>query len=62
MANAEHLAVLAKGISAWNEWHKENRIRDRDFRPDLSGADLQSAKLANIDLLSADLCHANLTT
>jgi hypothetical protein len=35
MAKEEHLAILRKGVRAWNRW----RLRE-DVRPDLSGADL----------------------
>jgi hypothetical protein len=24
MANNEHVALLKKGVAAWNEWHDEN--------------------------------------
>ena len=33
MANDEHVALLKKGVDAWNEWRGENP----DIRPDLSG-------------------------
>ena len=36
MANEEHLAILKKGVAAWNEWRKQHP----DIRPDLGGADL----------------------
>jgi hypothetical protein len=31
MANEEHLAILRKGVEAWNAWRKENP----DIRPEL---------------------------
>jgi hypothetical protein len=36
MANPEHLAILNKGILAWNKWRDQNR----DVLPDLSSAEL----------------------
>ncbi len=38
MANPEHLAILDKGVEAWNRWQAENR----DVLPDLGGANLYS--------------------
>ena len=34
MANDEHIAILKKGVAAWNAWRHENP----DISPDLSGA------------------------
>ena len=39
MANDEHVAMLKKGVDAWNAWRKEKR----DIRPDLSEANLSEA-------------------
>jgi uncharacterized protein YjbI with pentapeptide repeats len=41
MANDEHVALLKKSVTAWNEWRLENE----STRPDLSGADLTGADL-----------------
>ena len=41
MANDEHVALLKKGVAAWNAWRKENP----DIRPDLSQANLSGANL-----------------
>ena len=72
MANKEHIAILKKGVDAWNEW----RIKNPDIRPDLSGANLPRANisgaylsgaylreaiLSGADLRRADLSRANLT-
>ncbi len=72
MADREHLAILKRGSSAWNEWRGENP----QVVPDLSQAHLQQARLsganlsgANLrpsyfgqaDLSGADLCHADLS-
>ena len=72
MANDEHVALLNKGVDAWNAWRKENP----DIRPDLSGADLsgrdlsvrdlsraalREARLVKVDLRTANLSEANLS-
>jgi hypothetical protein len=36
MANDEHVAMLRKGVGAWNEWRHENP----DIKPDLAQANL----------------------
>jgi uncharacterized protein YjbI with pentapeptide repeats len=56
MANAEHVAILKKGVDAWNAWRKENP----DILPDLSAADLSGARLSRADLSEADLSGARL--
>jgi hypothetical protein len=33
----EHVALLKKGVAAWNAWRNENP----NIRPDLSGANLR---------------------
>jgi hypothetical protein len=37
MANDEHVAMLKKGVDAWNEW----RVENPHIRPDLSGSYLR---------------------
>ncbi len=61
MADEEQLAILQKGVEAWNEWRKQNP----DVTPDLSGtdlrgADLQRAHLSRVDLQRTDLMWVNL--
>jgi uncharacterized protein YjbI with pentapeptide repeats len=56
MANDEHVAILRKGVDAWNEWREKNP----DIRPDLSGADLGGANLSKANLYGANLSDANL--
>jgi uncharacterized protein YjbI with pentapeptide repeats len=56
MANDEHVAILKKGVAAWNEWRRENP----DIRPDLSEADLSEADLSEADLVGANLSGAKL--
>ena len=57
MANDEHVAILKKGVDAWNKWRRENP----DIRPDLSGADLSEADLSEADFARrAGLSEADL--
>ena len=74
MANEEHLAILKKGVDAWNRWRREHRgilpnlmaanLRDKDLRradlvgANLNGTDLRGANLGSADLLGADLSEA----
>jgi Pentapeptide repeats (8 copies) len=66
MANDEHVAILKKGVDAWNAWRDENRtitpnLSGADLtRADLSGANLSGAALIEADLVSANLSGANL--
>ncbi len=57
MANDEHVALLRKGVAAWNEWRRENP----DTHPDLSKANLSGANLARANLRQVDLSRANLS-
>jgi hypothetical protein len=67
MANEERVALLKQGVAAWNPWRNKNR----DIRPDLSGANLRwvnlcgaephRADLSAADLRAADLRDANLS-
>jgi hypothetical protein len=51
MADQEHLAILKRGSSAWNEWRRENP----HVVPDLGGAHLQQARLSGANLSRANL-------
>jgi hypothetical protein len=42
MANEEHVAILERGIDAWNQWRKEQP----EITPDLSGANLSGKDYA----------------
>ena len=42
MANDKHLAKLTDGVEIWNRWREKNK----DIKPDLSGADLSGANLS----------------
>jgi len=72
MANEEHLAILKRGVGAWNRWREENPalkpdLKDADLNTlDLGGAnfkdcDLSGAGLSGAELSGADLRGANLT-
>jgi len=54
MANNEHVAMLARGAAAWNEWRA-----DRDETSDLSRAGLRGLDLSGFDLSGADLRGAD---
>jgi hypothetical protein len=56
MANDQHVALLKKGVAAWNAWRDENP----DIRPDLGGANLRGADLREADLSGANLTGADL--
>src|SRR5215213_8378864 len=56
MANAEHLALLERGVAAWNLW----RCQNPDVEPDLTEADLSGVDLSEADLSEADLGGAKL--
>jgi len=56
MANDEHVAMLKKGVGAWNAWRDENPAR-----PDLSEASLIDANLSRASLGLAYLNRADLS-
>jgi uncharacterized protein YjbI with pentapeptide repeats len=56
MANDEHVALLKKGVDAWNAWRDDNP----DIWPDLTNARLEQANLRGADLRKANLTKANL--
>jgi uncharacterized protein YjbI with pentapeptide repeats len=71
MANDDHVALLKKGVAAWNAWRDENpairpdllgaNLSGADFhRADLSEANLRGANLAGANLSGANLCRADL--
>jgi Pentapeptide repeats (8 copies) len=57
MANDEHVAMLQKGVDAWNAWRGENP----NVVPDLSAAHLSGANLSEANLSGADLSEASLS-
>jgi uncharacterized protein YjbI with pentapeptide repeats len=62
MANDEHIALLKKGVAAWNAWRDAHRNIIPDLhKADLCGATLIEAHLSGADLSGADLSNANLS-
>lgn len=54
---AEHLGILNRGVSAWNEWRRHNPA----IRPTLANtslAELKSTNLAGYDFSYTNLCQA----
>src|SRR5208337_2969853 len=56
MADKKHLAILKKGVAAWDQWREQHP----DIRPDLEEGDLYKADLAGANLSGANLSGANL--
>ena len=56
MANDKHVAILKKGVYAWNAWRDENA----NIRPDFTDANLFRANLGGANLWEVDLAAANL--
>jgi uncharacterized protein YjbI with pentapeptide repeats len=73
MANDEHVAILKKGVYAWNEWRRKNlniivSLRGANLSEafligvtDLSEANLSEANLSEANLMKANLIGAHLT-
>src|SRR5260370_10247118 len=57
MANDEHVALLKKGVAAWNAWREENP----HISPDLTKANLSKANLSGASLVKANLRGSNLS-
>src|SRR5436853_7045172 len=55
MANDEHVTMLRRGVTMWNEWRATH-----DEMPDLSRAGLRGLDLSGFDLSRADLQGADL--
>lgn len=56
MPNYEHLAKLKEGVEVWYKWRSENP----DISPNLTGANLNKARLEGFDLTNATLTGAYL--
>jgi hypothetical protein len=56
MANAEHVAILKKGVAEWHSWDQQRTPRERI---DLSGADFAGTNLVGIVLAGANLWDTN---
>ena len=57
MANDEHVALLKKGVDAWNEWRSQNPQVDVNLR----GASLSNKYFKGTNLYKANLSGANLS-
>jgi uncharacterized protein YjbI with pentapeptide repeats len=55
MPNDEHVAMLGRGATVWNEWRTTH-----DEMPNLSRAGLRGLDLSGFDLSRADLRGADL--
>src|SRR6188474_1208225 len=50
--NQEHIAILEKGVSTWNQWRRENpKIIPRVTYHDFKGLDLRGINFTNADLI-----------
>ena len=56
MANLEQLAILRRGVEAWNAWRESSG----DIEPDLEEADLSGFELRGAHLYKARLSRSNL--
>ena len=65
MANDEHVVMLARGATVWNEWRAKHEMPDLSRAGlrghDLSGFDLSAADLRDADLRGTNLSGANLS-
>ena len=57
MANDEHIAILKRGVDAWNKW----RGQYPDVKPDLTRADLRKEKISEANLSGVKLGDAYLS-
>ncbi len=57
MANKKHIAILNKGVEAWNEWRRKNH----GIHPNLIGANLSLTDLIEANLIGANLTQADLS-
>lgn len=63
MANEIQLAIIKKGVQAWNDWRADNASEVIDLNDaDLSGADLSACNLAGAWLNRANLSGANFSS
>ena len=60
MEKSELLALLSKGVDAWNEWREANPAVTPDLaKADFRGAHLNKANFSGADLWSADFSEAS---
>jgi hypothetical protein len=61
MANDDHIALLKKGVAAWNAWRREVLVPDATPPQFTIDADLRDANLKGTALSEANLQRANLS-
>jgi uncharacterized protein YjbI with pentapeptide repeats len=61
MANDEHVAMLGRGATVWNEWRTTHDEMPNLSRAGLRGLDLSGFDLSRADLRGADLRGTNLS-
>jgi uncharacterized protein YjbI with pentapeptide repeats len=61
MPNDEHVAMLARGAAAWNEWRAKDDEAPNLSRAGLRGLDLSGFDLSRVDFRGADLRGTNLS-
>ena len=57
MAQDDHVAILDRGIKAWNKWRDNNP----NLLPDIREADISEADLRGIDFTGANLSRTNMS-
>src|SRR5438105_10640891 len=60
MANDEHVTMLGRGVTMWNEWRATHEEMPDLSRAGLRGLDLNEFDLSRADLRQADLRGTNL--
>lgn len=60
MANPEHIEILKRGVSEWNEWRGYKKPEFNVVAPDLSGVDFEGCNFSDAILFGVDLSGANL--
>lgn len=58
MANSDHLALLYRGVRAWNQWRMKHW--NEQIRPDLSDTNLQGLDLSGANFGLVDFSNTNL--
>jgi len=66
MADHEHLALIRRGVTAWNDWRSRNPgaaadLQEADLgKSDLRGANFRQTNLERANLTAVNLSHASL--
>jgi uncharacterized protein YjbI with pentapeptide repeats len=61
MTSDEHVAMLGRGATVWNEWRAKHGEMPDLSRAGLRGLDLSGFNLSRVDLRGADLRGTNLS-